>query len=353
VLWRESKLERVQMCGRVPVTPSGQVGLVNNGGVSHYRGLGTCGSIWACPVCSAKIRGGRAEEISKAAGNWDRAGNTVYLVTLTMPHDYGQRLKLLLSTVAETFSQVIAGGSWLRLKKKVRIVGNIRAMEITHGPNGWHPHLHVLMFIEGQPDAAQLAAFKIYFQRKWGEFIVRAGFRAPNGHGVDIQLCKSAAEAGEYIAKVQETGRAVGNEVARSDTKRGRGADHRTPFEILADFAATGDAVDLALWHEYEKATKRRQAIAWSKGLRELLLGMTDDDAPSNEDLAAAEVGGEVVALIPGPVWKRIVSVPGLPEHLLTCHERGGLEAFNEELEAHGCGSALLPLPETFTGGVP
>ncbi|MCP4961098.1 MAG: hypothetical protein GY925_17765 [Actinomycetia bacterium] len=26
------------------------------------------------------------------------------------------------------------------------VVGWIAALEITHGPNGWHPHLHVLFF---------------------------------------------------------------------------------------------------------------------------------------------------------------------------------------------------------------
>ena len=79
----------------------------------------------------------------------------------------------------------------------------------------------------------------------------------------------AAEEAGPYIAKTQDGG-AVGNEMARADLKQGRDG-HRTPFEILDDFRWTGDLEDLALWHEYERATKGQQAITWSKGLRQML----------------------------------------------------------------------------------
>ena len=46
----------------------------SNSGIAHYAGLTTCGSIWACPVCSAKIRNTRALEISAATAAWDFAG---------------------------------------------------------------------------------------------------------------------------------------------------------------------------------------------------------------------------------------------------------------------------------------
>ena len=87
VLWHRSSLPRCRKCGRVPIASG--VSMVDNAGVAHYRGLATCGSIWACPVCSAKIRNARALEIAEAAGNWHRAGNTVLMVTFTVPHDIG------------------------------------------------------------------------------------------------------------------------------------------------------------------------------------------------------------------------------------------------------------------------
>src|SRR4029077_16356737 len=130
-----------------------------------------------------------------AAGNWHRAGNTVLMVTLTAPHDLGQPLAPLMRTIARSFTARIAGRPWVRAKQAVPVVGTIRSVEVTHGPNGWHPHLHVLVFLEGQLDAAQLGALGIHVRSKWKTFITRAGYRPPSDlHGVKIDVCTSAAE---------------------------------------------------------------------------------------------------------------------------------------------------------------
>jgi len=63
VLWAQSSIERVRKCGRVAVQDGG-VMVRDNAGVGHYAGVATCGSIWACPVCSAKIRATRSEDVS-------------------------------------------------------------------------------------------------------------------------------------------------------------------------------------------------------------------------------------------------------------------------------------------------
>lgn len=312
--------------------------MVDNAGVSHYAGLETCGSIWACPVCSAKIRNTRAQQIATAAGNWHRAGNSVLMVTFTAPHDLGMPLADLLPVIAKSFSSVIAGRPWLRLKAQVPIVGQIRSVEVTHGANGWHPHLHVLVFITGQLDAAQLAAVGIHVRSKWSSFITRAGYRPPSElHGVKIDVCTSAAEAGLYIAKTQD-GRSPGNELARSDLKSGK-AGHRTPFEILGEVADTGDLAGLPLWHEYERATKGHQAITWSTGLRRLLGALPER---SNEEVAAEEVGGDLVMEISKPAWREITRTLGLETRLLEAFERGG----QAEAVALAARYGLVPDPD-------
>ena len=149
VLWDMSLIERVRKCGRVP-TGEG-VTVVDHAGVAHYAGLTTCGSIWACPVCSAKIRAGRAEEIAAGAASWDQAGNSIYMITLTAPHDMGMKLSALLPVIADSFRAVISGRAWLKVKAAAEVAGTIRSVEITHGANGWHPHLHVLVFAGGIP----------------------------------------------------------------------------------------------------------------------------------------------------------------------------------------------------------
>jgi hypothetical protein len=337
-------LKRVRDCGRVPVTPGGMVAIKaaatsitehapGDGVVAYYSGLASCGSVWACPVCEAKILNARAIEISAAAAAWSAAGNSVTMVTLTMPHDAGMRLSKLLPVVADGFRATIRGRPWIRLKADLRIAGTIRSVEVTHGANGWHPHLHVLVFSEGDIGAVGLAALSLHMRAKWGQFIVRSGYRLPSGsHGVVVTTCHSAAEAGAYVAKIDDSGMAVGNEVARGDLKQGRNG-HRTPQEILEAFRWTGDIEDLALWHEYEKATKGHQRITWSKGLRKIL---AVEDERTDEEIAAEEVGGDVVALLEPGIWWQITEIPGLPAHLLDEAERGGLPAVKATLARHG-----------------
>jgi hypothetical protein len=52
---------------------------------TSYSGLQTCGSVWACPVCSAKIAERRRVEIMAAMAAHKAAGGWVNLLTLTAP----------------------------------------------------------------------------------------------------------------------------------------------------------------------------------------------------------------------------------------------------------------------------
>jgi hypothetical protein len=345
VLWRESSIERIRKCRRVAIGDGSHVKIKDRKGAAHYSGVATCGSIHSCPLCMPKIRNARAVEIATGAAAWDRRGNSVYMLTLTMPHDMGMRLRHLQPVIADGFRSLISGRPWLRLRDQLGIRGTIRSMEVTYGDNGWHPHLHVLVFIDGDLDASGLATFYAYMRERWARWIVKAGYRVPHAqYGVDIGRCTSAKEAGLYVAKTQE-GRSVGNELARGDMKQGREGG-RAPLEILDDFRWTGDKADLALWHEYEKAMHGRQAITWSKGLRQLLLAETelgDEPEQTDEEIAAQEVGGDDVALIHGDNWRRIVRVPGLTAFLLDQAESGGLTAVNLALARHGIAPALPP----------
>lgn len=401
MLWRESTLERVRKCKRVPIM-GGDVLIRDNVGTSHYVGVATCGSIWACPVCGANIRNKRSQEISEATARWDGRGGGVYMATFTAPHDLGMRLKPLFSVISDGFRAVLSGRAWagesraayakrvacweksgrdrgepepvrrpgeseraflrrreswevsgkargrdrpvrtVGIKERLGIVGQIRSMEVTYGEHGWHPHLHVLIYTEDRLGDGQAEELRGYLRERWSRFIVKAGYRQPHDdHGVKVDRCVKATEAGKYIAKTQEGGRNPGNELARGDLKQG-GEGGRTPLEILDDFRWNGDSADLRLWREYEQVTHGRQCITWSKGLREILGA---DPERSNEELAAEEVGGDDVAFIPGQTWKAITRMPGLPAALLDASERGGLDGVNVLLRRYGI-DEVGPPPE-------
>jgi len=308
--------------------------LVDNRGVSHFSGLQSCGSIWDCPPCSAKIRGARAEDISAAAAVWCNAGNTVFLAAMTVPHDQGMALAPLFDVISRGFTYVISGRPWRRVCKRLGIVGTIRAVEVTCGCNGWHPHSHSLIFAEGEVSAEALAVLTLYLRDRWRRYVTREGFRLPSwDHGVKVDVCRSAEEAGAYVAKLQESGRSPGNEVARADLKSGR-YGHRTPFGILRDFRLYGDRDDRDLFREYQRVTKGRQAITWSAGLRKRLLAEVPER--TDEEIAAEEIGGDHVLGFGSESWRQVVRVRGLATRIQCAYDDGGLAEVAALLAAHG-----------------
>ena len=117
------------------------------------------------------------------------------------------------------------------------------------------------------------------------------------------------------------SGNTIALELARGDLKTGRLGRGRTPLEILAAFCNTGDLDELRLWHEWETATKGRQFTRWSSGARkELLIEDLDD-----QELADAEVGGELVHEFTADEWHALVGTPGAMAKALRITETHGV----------------------------
>lgn len=320
-------------------------------GTSHMSGIETCGSIWSCPVCAAKIRNVRSEEIARGLAGHITGGGGALLVTLTLPHQAADQLRKTVGLVSDGFRAVNSGRGYADDRGAFGILGHIRAFEITHGINGWHPHLHVIVVLEQRATRDGADALQARWQARWDRWLRGQGWPASvNGIGVRVDRVRRDAEAaGAYLAKLQEGekfDRSVGNEVARADLKSGRGGG-RVPFEILADFGCDGVADDLELWREFQLATKGRSAIRWSKGLRALLLG--DEDEETDEEIAAAEVAGvEIARIMPG-LYRKIAGRPYGEAFLHVAAEQGGISGIVRYVRSLGLDAAGVMHPETST----
>ncbi len=116
-------------------------------GTASYAGLVTCGSVWACPVCAAKIQERRRTEIEQAM-TWHKGnGGEAIMVTFTFPHYRFDTLPDLLSKQAQAFKLLRGGRVWHVLTKSLGFVGLVRSLEVTHGGNGWHPHTPELWLV--------------------------------------------------------------------------------------------------------------------------------------------------------------------------------------------------------------
>lgn len=242
-------------------------------GKAYYDNVERCSSIWACPVCSELIRSRRAQEITQAVQQHQKNGGQVVFLTLTIRHDRKDALALTLDTVLEGWKKLMGSRKWKNLKQTHAVSGYVRAVETTVGQNGWHPHLHVLLFLENKVSDAELQNLGDGIFDFWGAWCFKKLGKMPTRErGIDLQrVDEDGAVLSRYISKVQteKTEKwSVGSELSRADIKRGR-VESWTPFQLLTDSTSLMKNTRYVLWNEFVEASKGRRCITWSRGLKE------------------------------------------------------------------------------------
>ena len=104
---------------------------------AHYGNLITCGSVWTCPVCSARISEQRRQKLKLAMTNWRKQVGSVYLLTLTNPHYCGDNLKQLLEGQKKALKYLWCDRKPKEMLNKLGKEGHIIATEVTYGDNGF------------------------------------------------------------------------------------------------------------------------------------------------------------------------------------------------------------------------
>ena len=159
---------------------------------ASYGGLQTCGSVWVCPVCGAKVVERRRGEIQQAMAQHRACGGEVHLLTLTAPHTRFDVLEELQAKLGKALNGFLADKTVKKIFKEMGYIGQIRGYEVTHGRkgtnNGWHPHFHFLQFVQVKGDAAQLMDWKTRLYLRWDAYCQKAGLGSPSfQHGIDLR----------------------------------------------------------------------------------------------------------------------------------------------------------------------
>lgn len=360
----KSSLDRVRSCGRGLASGSDGVQLrvtqTEHGNRAAYAGLSTCGSVWACPHCSAKILSARQDEIAAAVRVWKERGGRVAFFTYTVRHHrddpaaavwdavqaghhaitsgeihqaekerYGHVVSRELVTVCDVAScgSVVDckvkscgtdtpagrkhaltdcghGGPTKRAARHARVcmLGKyrvkavlpwVRVVEVTLGASGWHVHQHMVVFLPGDfTDSDRDAVYDTWWGR-WAEGAAAVGFDGAQKVNRAIWIDNVDAVAkyttkNTYTPADHITPEAAGFEVARGDLKSGR-FGNRSAMELLRDLVGSRSPADLALWHEFEQASRGRRQMTWAHGARELLIPDVED--LTDEEIAAQDLG--------------------------------------------------------------
>lgn len=250
-------------------------------GRAFYQGLQVCSSVWACPICASKITERRKVELQGGTAVAQAMGLSVYLLTLTVPHGLGDDVTEILGKMTAAWAKLNQGKAGMQLRERLGLRGTVRALEVTHGKNGFHPHFHALLFLDGRLSPDQVNQI---INPRWQAVAQLAGLPKPSTeHGCRVDGGEKAAA---YIAK--GSGWGLEAEMTKGHLKRGKG-DSRTPMDLLRDHE-NGDKHAGALFNVYAKAFHGRRQLVWSKGLKALLavVDLTDEEISESPDEEAA-----------------------------------------------------------------
>lgn len=329
LLWDVSSQVRVRKCGKVTRSATGHVGVRYGANGAGFSGLCTCGSIWACPVCNAKVMAHRALELGCAVAAWQAKGGAMLFTTLTVRHNRSQPLAQVWQTVTEAWRSVVAGKAWVSMRARLGVAGYVRAVEVTHGRNGWHVHIHALVLVQGAVTTGDVAHFEGWIVDRWSRAVVRRGAAAPLARAQDVRLVRDVADGDLAAYVTKQTDLAL--ELTQSQSKRARYAHSTVPvWDLLTRVERDGDLDALDLWHEWERGSKGHMQLTWSKGLRAMLaLGVERTD----EEVAEQEAGDFDLLLITSEGWSSLVGRPHLIPEVLVAAENSGpaLRAFLRE----------------------
>jgi len=251
-----------------------------------YGGLQTCASVWVCPVCAAKISERRKRELEKAIEQHTANGGDVLLLTLTNPHYLGDNLVDVLEGQRSALKIFNQGKSVTAFNESIGLIGHVRALEVTHGRfrvinNGWHPHYHILLFVQSGLD---LCALRLAFYERWLKACLKAGLKAPSyEHGVRLD---NGTKAASYASKW-----GLESEMTKGHIKTSK--DGETPFDLIRAYALDKDKQAAALFREFSETFKGKRQLYWSPGLKSKfnLEDIADDELAAQQDDDAAVLG--------------------------------------------------------------
>jgi hypothetical protein len=306
--------ERVSKCLRRVQNGQVEVWKHLNTNKSFYNGLLVCGSVWNCPLCSAKISERRKLELKTAFDMHTAEGGKIALLTLTFRHKKTDVLKDTIKNFTSATSKFRTGKRYQKIRDRMNVVGSIRVFEITYGKNGFHPHIHIAIFYFND---VNLDEIKFQMTDLWEKACAKYGLSILSGVGLDLQ---DGEKANEYLSKHGSW--SLEQEMSKSHVKTGKQGS-LTPFDFLRFYLDSEDPLYLHLFKEYATALKGKTQCYWSRGLKSrFLIDEKSDEETAKESLEEADLLG----IIPYEIWK-IILKRDLRSNFLDWVEKNGFDS--------------------------
>lgn len=283
---------------------------------AYYRGLMRCSRIWMCPVCARKITETRRVELDellarsvipiiKSSGRdfFEVPKFHLSMLTFTLSHDWDESAAKVLDRLGRAYSRFASGRWYQGFKARFFIVGTIKALEMTHGVNGWHPHYHVLLFHDSYLPPMMQIDYVANARLHWSGVVFNIGGATDLIRGVDLIWGNTHAYAVKLAGDREVQDWSLVQETTKQPVKHGRNGNSSLVDLLIA--YAHGDVQAGELWSEAVYALNRKKHIEASKGLWAMLGREVSTDEKSAED----EPGEthRILASLTAAQWRNII----------------------------------------------
>lgn len=215
--------------------------IVSAKGASYRR---ACNNAFSCPRCSPhRMR----LDYLKISNRIAEAAHVVG-ITLTVPTGTTeQAVKDLYRVYEKAFTH---GRFFTEWRAEHHVVGYVRSLESTFSETTAHPHFHLLVAFDKKPTADTVDALL----SQWEHAADRVGIHADR-----------AAQKAQLIPMGPDRDRASWYLTEQDAVRPARPGKGRAPGDLLAG-AARGDADDFEALLQWQRATRGKQKVKFSRG---------------------------------------------------------------------------------------
>lgn len=315
---------RVGYCKRTRIDANQNVFVFVNNETkkAQYGNLITCSDLWTCPHCANRITTVRGMEILHAVAQ----APAFAFLTVTSPHNLHDRLADTLALQKIALQKFWRQRSVREMLANLGVHGRISTSEVKWGSvNGWHPHEHILLFMDKPLSPADMVLVQKFLASEWKEAYKKAretktawkSKKLPSmEHGLDIKAVTTKEmmeNIADYIAKHgcmpaptdgDDMGR-INHEMTKWHTKTGY-SDSYTPWDLLTMANPDDPNCNYSrLFKEYANAYRGKRQLVWSRGLKARYgVGEKTDDEIAQETSENATVTHEIAV----DLWRLVVA---------------------------------------------
>ena len=297
--------------------------------------------------------------MQKAVTAWLLDGGSCLLNTLTFPHELDMPLPELLEKFSyaldlykksRTYNRIF-GSAVASIEQRIKLgkplksikdgefprLGSVRSLEVTHGVNGWHPHVHEVHFMQ---DDALLKALSAQDELTalWVKCLLDAGL-GDSSKVNDMLLRAWDIRGGDFVSDyinkfgrepVSIKGWTIASEATKANSKinlkgavgKKVGTDwHFTPFQLLG-FATDGDTKSAELFKEFSICFEGKRMNYWTNGLKDWFkINEVDDEALAEDE--PQKVEEEFVCRLSVEQWKLVLETNTRNELLTVAAKEG------------------------------